>query len=329
MNNKIINPFFNEFPDDVRDRLIERSKNEIWLYIMNKAELEKELAIEKEKEEKEQLKRKREMEGITADIEMAITKLGKENVLGPKEIEKTLGVRFENVPEIQFSHEELERAKEMEQILILRVDRIEDGKPMSLEAMNTILAKRWEKEKKEGLLNTAEGWRDKVTGSKDFSEVAPRAGWALISKELLKDSTSKNYIEQTEVIIKALREQAFKDMEMPEEYEEAIKEFEANKGRLTKLMSENWQQAAKELAELKITQLTRQSIQETIYDLALYYDTNGKRLLPNAYTWSNSRSTDGGLVDLGLFGKWGVVGGSRRAPDYRGGALGVLLSRRR
>jgi len=49
MNNEIINPFFNEFPDDVRDRLIERSKNEIWLYIMNKAELEKELEEERVK----------------------------------------------------------------------------------------------------------------------------------------------------------------------------------------------------------------------------------------------------------------------------------------
>ena len=251
-----------------------------------------------------------------------------EDLIGPEEIEKTWGVRPEEIPDIPFSREELERAKEMGQMLVLRVEKTEDGKPMSLEAMNTILAKRWEKEKKGGLLNTAEGWRDKVTGSKDFSEVAPRAGWALISKELLKDSTSKNYIEQTDVIIRALREQAFKDIEMPEEYEEAIREFEANKDRLTKLMGENWQQAAKELAELKITQLTRQSIQETIYDLALYYDKNGKRLLPNVYTWSNSRSTVGSLVGLGYFGAEGV-GGSWWTPDYRYGYLGVLLSRRR
>ena len=247
--------------------------------------------------------------------------------LGPEEIEKTWGVHLEDIPEVPFSREELERAKEMGQMLVLRVEKTEDGKPMSLQAMNEILAKRWEKEKKGGLLNSAEGWRDRVSGSKDFAEVAPRAGWALISKELLANSTSKNYIEQTEVIIKTLREQAFKDMEMPEEYEEAIQEFEANKGRLTKLISENWQQAAKELSELKISQLTRGSIQETIYDLALYYDKNGKRLLPNVYTWSNSRSSVGGLVDLGGFDARGV-GGDRWTPDYRNGSLGVLLSRR-
>jgi len=138
---------------------------------------------------------------------------------------------------------------------------------MSLSAMNGILATRWEKEKKGGLLNTADGWRVAVTGEKDFAEVAPRSGWALVSKDLLSESTNKNYIEQTEVIIKVLREKVFKDIELPEEYEEAIREFEANKNRLTKLMSENWKQAAKELSELKINQLTRQSIQEATYDL--------------------------------------------------------------
>jgi len=277
--------------------------------------------------EADEMKRAKGQETISGiEFQEAKELLGKD-LIGPEEIEKTWGVQPEDVPEIPFSREELERAKEMGQMLVLRVEKTEDGKPMSLEAMNAILAKRWKKEKKGGLLNTVEGWRDIVTGSKDFSEVAPRAGWALISKELLKDRTSKNYIEQTDVIIKALREQAFKDIEMPEEYEEAIREFEANRDRLTKLMSENWQQAAKELAELKITQLTRQSIQETIYDLALYYDKNGKRLLANVYTWSNSRSTGGGLVRVGLFDAGGV-GGNGCAPVSRNGDLGVLLSRR-
>ncbi|MDO8560663.1 MAG: hypothetical protein Q7R91_00400, partial [bacterium] len=188
--------------------------------------------------EADEMKRAQGKETISGvEFQEARELLG-EDLIGPEEIEKTWGVRPEDVPEIPFSREELERAKEMGQMLVLRVDKTEDGKPMSMEAMNTILAKRWEKEKKGGLLNTADGWKG-VTGSKDFSEVAPRAGWALISKELLEGSTSKNCIEQTDVIIKALREQVFsakggsasggKDIEMPEEYEEAIREFEANK----------------------------------------------------------------------------------------------------
>ena len=283
---------------------------------------------EKEKAETKEPMPETKLEGTIAEqIETAIEKLGKENVFGPKEVEKTFGVRLREVPEIPFSVEELERAEKMGQMLVLRVDKTEDGKPMSLSAMNGILATRWEKEKKGGLLNTTDGWRDAVTGEKGFAEVAPRSGWALVSKDLLPESTNKNYIEQTEVIVKALREKAFKDIEVPEEYEEAIREFEANKDRLTKLMSKNWEQAAKELSELKINQLTRQSIQEAIYDLAMYYDTRGKRLLPDKYAWSNSRSRDGDLVDLGLFGAGGVVG-SAWGPDYRYGAFGVSLSRR-
>jgi hypothetical protein len=294
-----------------------------------------------EREAKEQPKEKEEekaetkepipetrLEGTVAEqIEIAVEKLGKENVFGPEEVEKTFGVRLSEIPEIPFSVEELERAEKIGQMLVLRVDKTKDGKPMSLLAMNDILAKRWEKEKKGGLLNTADGWRDAVTGEKDFAEVAPRSGWALVSKDLLPDSTSKNYIDQTEVIIKALREKAFKDIEMPEEYEKAIREFESNKDRLTRLMNENWEQAAKELSELKINQLTRQSIQETIYDLAMYYDARGKRLLPDRYTWSNSRSRYGILVGLGDFGAEGV-GGDGWRPGRRSGDVGVSLSRR-
>ena len=291
----------------------------------------KEQPKEKEKEKKAETKEpmpETRLEGPVAEqIETAIEKLGKENVFGPKEVEKTFGVRLREVPEIPFSVEELERAEKMGQMLVLRVDKTEDGKPMSLSAMNGILATRWEKEKKGGLLNTADGWRDAVTGEKDFAEVAPRSGWALVSKDLLPESTSKNYIEQTEVIVKALREKAFKDIDLPEEYEEAIREFEANKDRLTKLMSENWEQAAKELSELKINQLARQSIQETIYDLAIYYDTRDKRLLPDRYAWSNSRSRYGNLVDLGHFGAEGV-NGREWEPDRRNGNVGVSLSRR-
>ena len=137
-------------------------------------------------------------------------------------------------------------------------------------------------------------------------------------------------------MIAYLKNEVFKDREIPEEYEEAIQEWEQVKQadkNIQELLRNpdnpkyDWQQAAKELAELKITQLTRQSIQETIYDLALYYDTNGKRLLPNVYTWSNSRSPGGDLVGLGDFDAEGVSG-LRWTPVNRDGYLGVLLSRR-
>ena len=71
-----------------------------------------------------------------------------EDLLGPEEIEKTWGFRPDEIPEIPFSREELERAKEMGQMLLLRVEQTEDGKPMSLETINDILVKKWKKEGK-------------------------------------------------------------------------------------------------------------------------------------------------------------------------------------
>jgi MoxR-like ATPase len=263
---------------------------------------------------------------VAEQIEAAIEKLGRENVFGPQEVEKTFGVRLAEVPDVPFSIEELERAEKLGQMLVLRVDKTPDGKPMSMEAMNEILVKKWKKEGKGEIFATADGWRDWI-GADYFTKEHPRLGWALVSKEVMPESLSKNYLEQTEVIIKALKEKAFKDLELPEEYTEAIAEFESKKKRLAELMDSDWQQAAKQLAELKITQLTRQTIPETIYDVAMYHDKNNKRLLADTYSWSSSLVPDGVLVDLGGFGAGGVRGGGWK-PDDRNGILGVSLSRR-
>ena len=293
--------------------------------------------------EADEIKRAKGQETISGIEFQEAKELFGEDFIGPEEIEKTWGVRPEEIPDIPFSREELERAKEMGQMLVLRVDRTEDGKPMSLEAMNDIIQKRWDEEGKGKLLYTTNEYKNwkKRTGA-DFSQKAPRAGWALVSKKLLPQSTSKNYAQQTELMVARLKDNVFKDMEIPEEYEEAFQEWEQVKQKnknIQELLRNpdnpkyDWQQAAKELVKLKITQLTRQSIQEIIYDLALDYDKNGKRLLPNVYTWSNSCSangtdgTDGYLVNLGYFDAEGGVGNGW-TPGYRLGNLGVLLSRR-
>jgi len=289
----------------------------------------------KEAEEIRRAKGKETISGI--EFQEARELLG-EDLIGPEEIEKTWGVRPEEVPDIPFSREELERAKEMGQMLVLRVDKTEDGKPMSLEAMIDIIQKRWDKEGKGKLLYTDsdyKNWKERTEGT-DFSQKAPRTGWALVSKELLSQSTSKNYAQQAELLVAYLKNEVFKDKEIPEEYEEAFQEWEEAKRtdkNIQALLKNpdnpkyDWQAAAKRLSELKISQLTRQSLQEGIYDLALYFDKNGKRLLPNVYTWSNSRSSGGDLVGLGGFDAKGVGGGGW-APGGRGGGLGVLLSRR-
>ena len=82
--------------------------------------------------EADEMKRAKGQETISGiEFQEARELLG-EDLIGPEEIEKTWGVRPEEIPDIPFSREELERAKEMGQMLLLRVDRTEDGKPMSM-----------------------------------------------------------------------------------------------------------------------------------------------------------------------------------------------------
>jgi len=267
------------------------------------------------------------LEGPVAEqIEVAIEKLGKENVFGPKEIEKIFGVRLAEVPGIPFSVEELERAEKLGQMLLLRVDKTAEGKPMSLAAMTEVMTKRWKDEGKGDLLSTADGWKTWI-GEDRFTTESPRTGWALVSKDVLPESLSKNYLEQTEVIIATLKNEVFKDMDIPEEYTKAIAEFESKKAKLAELISEDWKKAAKELTDLKISQMTRQTFPETIYDLAVYYDVNNERLLSDKRTWSASLLPDGNVVGLGHFGAGGVRG-SGWDPGDRYGNLGVSLSRR-
>ncbi|MFH1626993.1 MAG: hypothetical protein ABH971_02780 [bacterium] len=250
---------------------------------------------------------KTKMEGsVTEQIEVAIEKLYEYNVFGPKEIEKTFGIQMTEVPRIPFAIEELEQARKLNQMLILRVSETADGKPLSLKAIKVIIEKRWQEANK-GKLLFSDKWENFMGES--YEKDAPRSGWALVSKKVIPESLNKNYIEQTEVIIDKLKEEVFKGMKLPNVYSEAIAEFESKKNELVRLMSEDWQKIVEPLSKLKITQLTRQTISEVIYDFTMYsdYDHWGcGRLLEDTYTWTASQSPNGYLVALGCSSVDGV-----------------------
>lgn len=271
-----------------------------------------------------ELREPSEEEVSLADAEKIMTK---ENFFGPDAIFKTFGVKFEKTPSIPFSTEELKEAFDRGEMLVLRAHETKDGLPLSMENMYQILSKKWDKENKGGVFNTADGWRQFIPEM--YSRESPRPGWALVSKELLDGSTDKNYLEQTEFLIEYLKSEVFGDMDMPAEYVEAIAEFKSEKDRIATMMEVDWKGAGRMLVELKINQLARQSVPEAMYDLLLHHDNNPKarRLLESNYTWTNSRSPGGGLVGVGRFDAGGV-GGGRWDPASRRGGIGVLSSRR-
>jgi len=244
------------------------------------------------------------------------------NFLGPKEINLAFHdkVRVKETPRIPFTVAELERANELGQELILCVDKALDGQPLSMKKMNEILKGKAKDDNK--LLYDTDWYKDE-----DFyKNKAPQLGWKLTSKEVIPGSTSKNYVDQTQVIIGYLLKEAFTGKQ-PVEYLMAIDEFEKKKAEIKKLLDSNWEKAAEEIEKLKITALTRETPEEVLYRLILSEEKSGKKSLPSTYTWTNRRASDGKFVDVGPFASHGLSV-FRYAPGYSYPALGVCVSRR-
>lgn len=299
-------------------------------FVLSKGELSKKFRILKP-EEVEKLgltktkpkspERKRET-GIS--IEKAKEILG-EDILGSEAIEATFGFSPKDIPPIPFSVEELERAKELNQFLELRIDKTADGQPLSMEKMHELLQPEFTANNKGKILNSY-GKADSWYKSEAFLKDTPRVSWVLVSKDVIPNSLSKNFLQQTEVIASYLKTDIFKDQEMPEVYKEAIEEFEAKKAGIQAILTSNWQEAVKQLSELKINQLTRQLPVETMYDFLMYFKNNKKRLLEGKYTWTYRRASGGRLVGVGGFDAGGA-GVDRWAPDGALDGLGVAFSR--
>jgi hypothetical protein len=261
---------------------------------------------------------------VAEQIEKAREILGRD-VMGPEEIAKAFGMRFEtkDIPEIPFSREELEKAKILGQFLVLRAAQSPDGSPLTMGKMNELLKKSFEKESKGKILCDETGWKKKEGF---FIRETPRVSWALTSKEVIPDSTSKNYLKQTREIVKYCEEKVFSG-KLPAEYREAIKEFEAQEKEIAKLMDSDWQKAAEKLADLKINQLTRQTPVEALYDTLAYFQNTGQRLNEKMYAWTSRRSSGGGIVGVGDFDSDGAGADGGGPAYFAGDDLGVSFSR--
>ncbi|MBI2645103.1 hypothetical protein HYW94_02940 [Candidatus Uhrbacteria bacterium] len=248
--------------------------------------------------------------------------------IGPDALKTIFGIEVKDVPPIPFSAVELTEAKERGEFLILRMDALPGGKPLTMQNLDLYFAGDFK-----ALHNPTDDWKVK---SEFFTKETPRVSWALVSKELIQNSTIKNYYDQTIAIRDHLKNEVFKGG-MSREYEDAIQEFEAwvnatFPGKTSiqikaELQDNNkWQQYAERLANLKINQMCRQSGVDVLFDLAAYYKHNGVHLLPSTWTWTKSRDSDGRLVLVGVFDAVGAHVG-RYSPDVTVGLLGVLLSR--
>ncbi|MCB9808703.1 hypothetical protein H6770_05645 [Candidatus Peribacteria bacterium] len=260
-------------------------------------------------------------------MEEAQSILGDNHFFGTEALQKAFpGTASERItiPPIPFSKAELERAKELGHSLRLRMDHAPDGDPLTMKKMHEMLQPTFSAESKGKILNNISWY-----GNEEFfTTAAPSVCWVLTSDEVVPNSESKNYLEQTELIAEYLQNTVYADMDLPQEYADAIEELDAQKDEIRGLMNAgNWRQAADKLAALSINQLTRRTPSETLHDLLVSFQDADTRNLQNRWDWSNVQSSDGGLVRVGLFDSEGVgvcYGHPGVSDDY----LGVLLSRK-
>ncbi len=263
----------------------------------------------------------------------AVEAIGAKNFFGPAAVEKAFGLRLEaeQIPPIPFSQAELEHAKSLNQMLILRVDHAPDGQPLTMQKMQELLQPAFE-EAGDGTILYETDWYE---GEDFYTKEHPVLRWALVSKEVVPNSTNKNYLQQTDQLVTYLKDEVYQGQTVPEPYAEAIREYQGLRDQLAPLVTSNveaeWKQATQMLADLKLTQLTRQTPAEVLYDLLLVMQNSSDpedktRLLESMYTWTARRTSGGYLVSVGFFDAVGA-GVGRWSPGIAHPALGVVFSR--
>ncbi len=243
----------------------------------------------------------------------------KRQFFGVNEIKIAFGfdIPKKDLPPIPFSTQELKEAKERGDYLIYRPDTyrpataIADATPTPL-TMQTIAELV---QPTLTAINTE--WKARYTGNdwceneSFYTKDTPRKGWVLVSKEPLSDSTNKNYLQQTDLLVKELHTlyPATDTRPIATTYHEAIKDFHSKRAEIEQLLKDNkWKEAADILELLLITKLTRHSAPEAYYDaMLLRASTKSDSLLSNIYTWTSSRSSSGDLVHVGNAGSSGAL----------------------
>lgn len=222
--------------------------------------------------------------------------LGKD-FFGPEEVKETYGVDIapEELPPLP-SRQELEKAKELGERLILRVREDNERNPITMEYMQKLLEPKFSKAGKGKILYNTDWYKDESFYTADTSKLE----WKFVSKNILPGSVSKNYIEQTHLLRDYLAEN---NLAAPQELSECT---DAKLDQLQQLMGSNWQEAAKQLSELLINQNHRRIPVEALYDIVLIHSTRDEKHLENYYDWTSRLSSDGRIVSLGGAGADGA-----------------------
>jgi hypothetical protein len=260
----------------------------------------------------------------TAKLTEARAIMGDE-FFGPDEVKTALGYDLDRslIPEVPFSTQELVDAKADGQFLILYATETADGKPITMKRLDADLGAKFAREGKGKVLYDTTGW---YKNEKFFTTFAPRQAWRLVTKGIIPNSTSHNYLEQIDDIASHISNSVYAGRTLPTDYQEALAEFYAQRAEIEGLMTSDWKEAARRLAILEMNSMFRQTPVEALYAGLVYFQNRDQRLLETTYAWTNTQASGGSLVNVGYADAEGVYVGFWD-PGHSNGHIGVVLSR--
>ena len=236
---------------------------------------------------------------LPCSLSFAETLLGSENVIGPGKIAQCFGVRLEKAPPIPFSRMDLLRAQELGLMLVLQIDTDADGNPLTISRMktirnNTTLA---------GFPLLHEFGKQHYFSNDFYIKEVPLPGWKLVSWDILPETTQKNYIDQTQVIVDYYRETFFAGRVIPPLYQAAIDEFSYKKKTIEMMMVSgrliNRDIGRQETQRLEVTHRMREKAVDIVYRLAFGMQKGDVVPLHLTRSWSSSIDADGMFVCVG------------------------------
>ena len=266
-------------------------------------------------------------EGMGEEMEKAKEIMGLD-FFGPDQVEKAFGFKIDrtSLPKMRFTPQELTKAKANNQYLMLYVAKKADGTPITAKMLVNALQPQFDSDGK-GKIQVDYNYTDWYKNEKFYTTETPRTSWRLITKDVIPGSLNHNYLEQTEDIVKYLKRTVFNGISMSSDYKKAINEFEEQKKGIKKNISDqNWHVAATKLAELKLTQMSRQTFVEERYGWLVRFQNRNERLFEDKYNWTSSQASDGRLVYVGSADSGGA-GVDSWLPEDSNDNVGVVLSR--
>jgi hypothetical protein len=283
------------------------------------------------KKNSESINSNQESGSQAVSVEEAEQIMGRELFHGPEDIEKVFLSPFqlEEIPPIPFSRAELMRALQLGQQLILQVDEMymdSDSGDMKVPiTLENLKARFTESHDNTPYFDPVA--QSSIQEADFFKNEKVRSGWVLTSKDVVPNSTSKSYLQQTQVLVDYIRGEVFKGAEVPGIYQDAINEFEAQKDELGTLRGGQWKILSERLGALKINQLLRERPVEVFSRIILHDQSRHEKLLFSNSTWTSTLSSGSNLVGVGGLGDGGLRVWAN-FPHSESETIGVSLSRR-